>query len=123
MARAAKKATFRKPIPVPKKPKVKRAGAGGFNSDVIVDMLHMYNMPFAAINPGASYRGLHDSIVNYGANYPHMMLCTHEETAVQIAHGYTRATQSGRAAAFQHGDLLCLYRSRADLHHRRDGAA
>jgi acetolactate synthase-1/2/3 large subunit len=86
------KKPFRKPIPVPKKPRVKRAGAGGFNSDVIVDMMHMYDFPFAAINPGASYRGLHDSIVNYGGNYPHMMLCTHEETAVQIAHGYSRAT-------------------------------
>ncbi len=77
---------------MPKKPRLKRAGAGAFNSDVIVDMLHMYDMPFAAINPGASYRGLHDSVVNYGGNYPHMMLCTHEETAVQIAHGYARAT-------------------------------
>ena len=86
------KKPFRKPIPVPKKPRVKRAGAGGFNSDVIVDMMHMYDFPFAAINPGASYRGLHDSVVNYGGNYPYMMLCTHEETAVQIAHGYSRAT-------------------------------
>lgn len=91
--RTSKRAkTFRKPIPVPKKPRVKRAGAGSFNSDVIVDMMHMYEMPYASLNPGASYRGLHDSIVNYGGNYPHMMLCTHEETAVQIAHGYARAT-------------------------------
>ena len=84
--------TFRKPIPVPAKPKRKAAGAGRFNSDVIVDMLHMYDMPFASLNPGASYRGLHDSLVNYGGNWPYMMLCTHEETAVQIAHGYARAT-------------------------------
>jgi len=61
-------------------------------SDVIVDMLHMYDLPHAALNPGASYRGLHDSIVNYGQNRPTMMLCQHEETAVQIAHGYAKAT-------------------------------
>ena len=61
-------------------------------SDVIVDMLHRYQLPYAALNPGASYRGLHDSIVNYGQNYPHMMLCQHEETAVQIAHGYAKAS-------------------------------
>ena len=61
-------------------------------SDVIVDMLHMYDLPYAALNPGASYRGLHDSIINYGQNYPKMMLCQHEETAVQIAHGYTKAS-------------------------------
>jgi acetolactate synthase-1/2/3 large subunit len=61
-------------------------------SDVIVDMLHQYGFPFAALNPGASYRGLHDSMVNYGGNHPVMMLCQHEETAVQIAHGYAKAS-------------------------------
>jgi acetolactate synthase-1/2/3 large subunit len=61
-------------------------------SDVIVDLLHAYDLPFAALNPGASYRGLHDSIVNYGGNKPTMMLCQHEETAVQIAHGYAKAS-------------------------------
>jgi acetolactate synthase-1/2/3 large subunit len=63
-------------------------------SDVIVDLLQTYELPHAALNPGASYRGLHDSIVNYGRNRPTMMLCQHEETAVQIAHGYAKA--SGR---------------------------
>lgn len=63
-------------------------------SEVIVDLLHRYELPYAALNPGASYRGLHDSIVNYGGNRPLMMLCQHEETAVQIAHGYAKA--SGR---------------------------
>ena len=61
-------------------------------SDVIVDMLHAYQFPYAALNPGASYRGLHDSMVNYGGNRPVMMLCQHEETAVQIAHGYAKAS-------------------------------
>ena len=61
-------------------------------SDVIVDLLHAYDLPHAALNPGASYRGLHDSIVNYGGNKPAMMLCQHEETAVQIAHGYAKAS-------------------------------
>ena len=37
-------------------------------SDVIVDLMHMYDLPHASLNPGASYRGLHDSIVNYGQN-------------------------------------------------------
>ena len=63
-----------------------------WGSDVIVDLLHAYDLPYAALNPGASYRGLHDSIVNYGGNEPVMMLCQHEETAVQIAHGYAKAS-------------------------------
>ena len=61
-------------------------------SDLIVDLLHAYGLPHAALNPGASYRALHDSIVNYGQNRPTMMLCQHEETAVQIAHGYAKAS-------------------------------
>ena len=31
-------------------------------------------------------------MVNYGSNRPAMMLCQHEETAVQIAHGYAKAS-------------------------------
>ena len=71
---------------------VKKPAAERWASDVIVDMLHRYQLPYAALNPGASYRGLHDSIVNYGQNFPVMMLCQHEETAVQIAHGYAKAS-------------------------------
>jgi acetolactate synthase I/II/III large subunit len=66
--------------------------AGRWGSDVIADLLHAYDLPYAALNPGASYRGLHDSLVNYGGNRPYMMLCQHEETAVQIAHGYAKAS-------------------------------
>ena len=69
-------------------------GASRWASDIIVDLLHAYDLPYAALNPGASFRGLHDSIVNYGGNRPAMLLCQHEETAVQIAHGYAKA--SGR---------------------------
>ncbi|MBI3044893.1 MAG: thiamine pyrophosphate-binding protein [Betaproteobacteria bacterium] len=76
------------------KPKTLQPAAGEarrWGSDVIVDMMHRYEFPYAALNPGASYRGLHDSMVNYGGNRPVMMLCQHEETAVQIAHGYAKA--------------------------------
>jgi acetolactate synthase-1/2/3 large subunit len=53
-----------------------------------------------ALNPGASYRGLHDSLVNYGGNAkPEIILCTHEEIAVSIAHGYAKATGHPMAAA------------------------
>jgi len=69
-----------------------RAAARRWASEVIVDLLHAYDLPHAALNPGASYRALHDSIVNYGANRPALMLCPHEETAVQIAHGFAKAS-------------------------------
>ncbi|MGC2133722.1 MAG: thiamine pyrophosphate-binding protein [Xanthobacteraceae bacterium] len=63
-----------------------------WQSDVIVDLLRRYDFPYIALNPGASYRGLHDSLVNYGGNYPPILLCQHEKIAVQIAHGYAKAT-------------------------------
>jgi acetolactate synthase-1/2/3 large subunit len=64
----------------------------GWQSDVIVDLIKRYDFPYITLNPGASFRGLHDSLVNYGNNEPPMMLCQHEEIAVQIAHGYAKAT-------------------------------
>src|SRR6266852_4444742 len=60
---------------------------GRYGSDVVVDLLKQFQIPYAALNPGASYRGLHDSLVNYGGNVlPEMILCQHEEIAVGIAH-------------------------------------
>jgi acetolactate synthase-1/2/3 large subunit len=63
-----------------------------WQSDVIVDLMREYGFPYASLNPGASYRGLHDSMVNYGQDYPQMILCPHENIAVQIAHGYAKTT-------------------------------
>ena len=63
-----------------------------WQSDVIVDLIKRFGFPYIALNPGASYRGLHDSLVNYGGNQPPMLLCQHEKIAVQIAHGYAKAT-------------------------------
>ncbi len=62
-----------------------------WGSDAIAAMLRALDIPYLALNPGASYRGLHDSIVNYlGNDRPQMLLCLHEESAVAIAHGYAR---------------------------------
>jgi thiamine pyrophosphate-dependent acetolactate synthase large subunit-like protein len=72
------------------------ANAPAFGSDVIADALRSLDIPYIALTPGASYRGLHDSIVNYLGNAkPQMLLCLHEEAAVAIAHGYAKVT--GRA--------------------------
>src|SRR6516165_2968953 len=69
-----------------------KANYRGWQSDVIVDLIKRYGFPHITLNPGASFRGLHDSLVNYGGNEPPMMLCQHEEIAVQIAHGYAKAS-------------------------------
>jgi len=77
-----------------------------YQSDVIVDLLQHYEFEYIAINPGASFRGLHDSLINYGGDNPKMLVCQHEETAVQIAHGYAKAT--GRPMACVLHDLVGL---------------
>ena len=74
--------------------------APGFGSDVVADALRATDIPYIAVNPGASYRGLHDSLVNYLGNAaPQMLLCLHEEAAIAIAHGYAKVTGKAMAAA------------------------
>jgi thiamine pyrophosphate-dependent acetolactate synthase large subunit-like protein len=76
------------------------AGNALFGSDVVAETLRALDIPYIALNPGASYRGLHDSIVNHlGNRTPQMLLCLHEETAVAICHGYAKVTGKPLAAA------------------------
>src|SRR5271165_1944799 len=76
------------------------ANAPGFGSDVIADALRSLDIPYIALTPGASYRGLHDSIVNYLGNAkPQMLLCLHEEAAVAIAQGYAKVTGKAMVTA------------------------
>ncbi len=74
--------------------------APAWGSDVAAETLRALEIPYIALNPGASYRGFHDSIVNYlGNDTPQMLLCLHEESAVAIAHGYAKVTGKAMAAA------------------------
>lgn len=64
-----------------------------FGSDAIAETLRALDIPYIALNPGASYRGLHDSLVNHlGNTSPQMLLCLHEEHAVAIAQGWAKVT-------------------------------
>lgn len=71
-----------------------------YGSDVVVDLLRAAGIEYIAFNPGATFRGLHDSLVNYGGNRaPETILCCHEEIAVSIAHGYAKAKGKPMAVA------------------------
>ena len=60
-------------------------------SDFMVDVLKSLGMEYVAANPGSSFRGLHESVINYGQNKaPELITCCHEESAVAIAHGYAK---------------------------------
>src|SRR3984885_6206358 len=88
------------PIGALERPTPAGINAPGFGSDVIAETLHDLEIPYIAVTPGASYRGLHDSIVNYlGNTAPQMLLCVHEEAAVAIAQGYAKVTGTALAAA------------------------
>ena len=62
-----------------------------WGSDMVAEAIRNIDLEYVALNPGASFRGLHDSLVNHNGNRkPQMLLCLHEENAVSLAHGYAK---------------------------------
>jgi len=60
-------------------------------SDFMADVLKSLNFEYVAANPGSSFRGLHESFINYGGNKsPELLTCCHEESSVAMAHGYAK---------------------------------
>lgn len=60
-------------------------------SDFMVDVIKSLKIDYVCSNPGASFRGLHESIINYGGNRgPEFITCCHEESSVGMAHGYAK---------------------------------
>jgi acetolactate synthase-1/2/3 large subunit len=58
-------------------------------SDFMVDVIKSLGIEYICANPGSTFRGLHESIINYGSNKnPELITCCHEETSVGMAHGY-----------------------------------
>jgi thiamine pyrophosphate-dependent acetolactate synthase large subunit-like protein len=61
-------------------------------SDFMVDVIKSLNFDYVCANPGSSFRGLHESILNHGGNIrPELITCCHEESSVAMAHGYYKA--------------------------------
>ncbi|MBI4888696.1 MAG: twin-arginine translocation signal domain-containing protein [Acidobacteria bacterium] len=57
--------------------------------DFMVDVLKSLNLEYVASNPGSSFRGIHESIINYGGNtMPEFITCCHEESSIAMAHAY-----------------------------------
>jgi len=84
-----------------------------WGSDYLAALLRHLGLEYVALNPGASYRGLHDSLVNYlGDESPKMLTVLHEEHAVAIAHGYAKVT--GRPmGAILHANVGLMHGSMA----------
>ena len=81
----------------------------GWASDVAAEMLRKLNIKYVSLNPGASYRGFHDSLVNYlGNGAPQMLLCLHEDHVVSVAHGYAKVADE---------PMACVLHSNVGLMH------
>lgn len=75
------------------------AGQPVWGSDLVLDLLRLLDIEYAALLPGSTFRGIHDSAVNYTANHrPELILCNHEMITVALARGYARVTGRPMAA-------------------------
>ena len=74
-------------------------------ADYMVDVIKSLGFEYFAANPGSAYRGLHESVINYGGNKdPEFIMCCHEESAVGIAHGYSKI-EGKPMGVFLHGTV------------------
>ena len=72
----------------------------GWGSDAVAAVVRDLGFEYVALVPGSSFRGLHDSFVNYlNDEKPSMLVCLHEEHTVAIAHGYAKVTGKPMAVA------------------------
>ena len=73
-------------------------------SDLMVDALKSVGIEFVMANPGSSFEGLQESIINYGQHDVEFITALHEESAVAAAHGYAKATGKPMATLL-HGTI------------------
>jgi acetolactate synthase-1/2/3 large subunit len=111
----------RRPVPLPNlvaetmpPPKVKdpltQSTSGG---DFMLDVLKTLNIEYLPLNCASSFRGLQESIVNYGKNkMPELITCTHEEIAVHMAQGYAKM-EGKPLAVLAHGTVGLQHASMA----------
>ena len=92
-------------------PEVLTGGRAG--SDFMVDTIKALGFEYICANPGSSFRGLHESVINYGANEkPELITCMHEESAVAMAHGYFKI-EGKPLAVMAHGTVGLQHASMA----------
>src|ERR1700687_5121439 len=74
-------------------------------SDFMVDVIKSLGIEYICANPGSSFRGLHESVINYGGNKnPQFITCCDEESSVAMAHGYAKI-EAKPLAVFAHGTV------------------
>ena len=89
-------------------------------SDYMVDVIKSFPFDYIAAIPGNTFRGLHESLVNYGGNKkPELLSVAHEEVSGAMAHGYAKiagkpmALMVHNTVGLQHASMA-LYDAWAD---------
>jgi thiamine pyrophosphate-dependent acetolactate synthase large subunit-like protein len=73
------------------RPAAEVAGNQRPGSDFMAEVFKSLNIEYCAANPGSSFRGLQESLINFGGNKnPEWLTCCHEESSVAMAHGYAK---------------------------------
>ncbi len=74
-------------------------------SDFMVDVIKSLGFEYVCANPGSSFRGLQESLINYGGNKaPEFITNCHEESSVAMAHGYFKV-EGKPLAVLAHGTV------------------
>ena len=88
--------------------------------DFMVDVVKSLGFEYIAANPGSSFRGIHESLINYGGNVaPELLTCCHEESSIAMAHGYFKvegkpmAVMCHGTVGLQHG-AMAIYNAYCD---------
>ncbi len=82
-------------------------------SDYMVDVLKSLGFEYVCANPGSSFRGMQESILNYGGNKnPEFITNCHEESSVAMAHGYYKM-EGKPLAVLAHGTVGLQHASMA----------
>ncbi len=96
-----------------------QSSSGG---DFMVDVMRGLGIEHAAAFVGSSFRGIHESLINYGMlTDPHIdfLSCMHEEVSVAMCHGYAKIEGKPMAAmmhdtvGLQHASMA-IYNAYAD---------
>src|SRR5947208_1489732 len=82
-------------------------------SDYMVDVIKSLGFEYVCANPGSSFRGMQESIINYGGNRnPEFITNCHEESSVAMAHGYFKM-EGKPMAVLAHGTVGLQHASMA----------
>jgi thiamine pyrophosphate-dependent acetolactate synthase large subunit-like protein len=82
-------------------------------ADFMIDVFKSLGFESVCANPGSAFRGIQESVINYGGNSkPEFITCCHEESSVAMGHGYFKV-EGKPLLVFAHGTVGLQHASMA----------